>query len=234
LPNSALPLLFKGEFYTLYAWDARGGGWANTVTPDGWKHFADRLATAHQALDQAWAIDPTRSEICDWMITLAMGEGAPRDKMEVWFDRAMQLNPDDRQACSNKMTYLEPKWLGSPAAMIEFGHECLAHGSWVADIPKELQDAHQRLAGYVQDPSAYWRIPQVWADLQSIYVPLLKAEPTNDYNRSAYCYWACRTEHWDEGLKQFNLLGDRANPPVFGGKAAMEKLRAQAKEKGTP
>jgi hypothetical protein len=66
-----------------------------------------------------------------------------------------------------------------------------------------------------------------------MYLPYLKAIPDDTRIRSDYCYWACRTEHWDEAAKQFQLLGDKAYPPSFEGKEAMEKMRAEAKEKGS-
>ena len=49
LPKSALPLLFKGKFYKEWAWDARGSGWASTVTPEGGQLMEQRLATAQCA-----------------------------------------------------------------------------------------------------------------------------------------------------------------------------------------
>ena len=30
--------------------------------------------------------------------------------MELWFQRAMELNPNDYDACNYKLLYLEPKW----------------------------------------------------------------------------------------------------------------------------
>jgi hypothetical protein len=44
--DDPLLLLLKGEFYIQTAWQARGYGYANTITSDGAKLFADRLDMA--------------------------------------------------------------------------------------------------------------------------------------------------------------------------------------------
>lgn len=229
LPKSATPLLVKGKFYIKYAWDARGGGWADSVTAEGWRLFGERLAEARKALDAAWAIDPHNSEIAQEMLTVALGENWPRDRMEAWFDRAMAENPDNYQACSRKLYYLEPKWNGSVEQMMAFGHECLEGGNWTANIPFILLEAHRELAQYAGD--TYWSKPQVWADVRAIYEPLLKATGVNPYARSAYCYYACRAGKWDVARRQFDTLGDKALAKQFGGKEAMENFRKQAEEK---
>ncbi len=46
LPNSPIPLDFKGATYIDLAWDARGSGWASTVTTDGARRMQDCLNTA--------------------------------------------------------------------------------------------------------------------------------------------------------------------------------------------
>ena len=51
--------LLEGRFAVDDAWAARGGGWANTVTDEGWKVFRQRLADAEQALNRSWELDPT-------------------------------------------------------------------------------------------------------------------------------------------------------------------------------
>ena len=41
-PNDPYPLLLKGESYVDFAWDARGNGYADTVTADGQRLFQER------------------------------------------------------------------------------------------------------------------------------------------------------------------------------------------------
>ena len=64
--NEPLLLLLKGQSYVQMAWLARGGGYADTVTRDGWKLFQERLATAENALTNAWRLD-SKIRICGKM-----------------------------------------------------------------------------------------------------------------------------------------------------------------------
>jgi hypothetical protein len=108
-PNAYTSLLLKGEAYVELAWAARGIGLANTVSDEGWKIFKERLATAENALTNAWQINPEDSRIADKMLEVELGQGEGRDRLELWFERAMMLNPCDYKACSTKLNYLQPK-----------------------------------------------------------------------------------------------------------------------------
>jgi tetratricopeptide (TPR) repeat protein len=115
--NEALAHLVKGDFYISYAWKARGTGYAYTVTEEAAKLFEARLALAEKALEKAWSIDPTIDTIPLRMMTVELGQGKGRERMELWFKRVMQLNPNCYQACSHKLYYLEPKWYGTKASL---------------------------------------------------------------------------------------------------------------------
>lgn len=218
----------KGYSAIRYAWDARGDGLANTVTPDGWKKFGERLDLAEQALTEAWKTDPTRAEPCIEMMRVELGQGLGQDREELWFKRALAADPDNNEAYSLMLYYLQPKWHGSPQAMIDFGRRCLEAKDWRGDGPFELVETHRQLAQLIGDPDRYFAIPMVWQDIQSVYQPYLKARPANSYIRSSYCNYACRCGQWAEARKQFEALGDNALPDRFGGKDQMERLRAHA------
>ena len=182
-PNNSAVLAFKGRFLTGYAWDARGGGYANTVTPERFKLFGERLDMAAEVLEPAWKMNPNDPAAATEMLTVELGQGRDREVMETWFKRAMKANPDNIAACRAKMLYLEPKWHGSPEEMIAFAHECRDGQNWYAQLPFQLVEAHQTLSQYAKDPDAYFHQPEVWEDLDSIYKPWLAAWPDNPFAR---------------------------------------------------
>ncbi|HTG45522.1 MAG TPA: DUF4339 domain-containing protein, partial [Verrucomicrobiae bacterium] len=53
-----LALVLAGEYEISEAWRARGRGYANTVTPEGWKGFEAHRALAKTNLDRAWKLNP--------------------------------------------------------------------------------------------------------------------------------------------------------------------------------
>ncbi len=94
-PDSAQANALKGKFYIKYAWLARGSGWADTVTDEGWKLFRERLDESDKAFQKAWELDPKMVEVATEMITVCLGKQKPRNEMEKWFQRAMELDPNN-------------------------------------------------------------------------------------------------------------------------------------------
>lgn len=214
-PRSVLSRVFRGEGYMDYAWDARGSGWANSVTEDGWKLMKERLAVAEEELTAAWALDPTHSAAADGMVHILIGIGGGRERMEEWFKRAMAVNPYDATACSYKVNYLEPKWHGSNADLLAFGRECLKTGDWYSDVPFTLADVHILLARNSGDVSAYFRKPEVWKDMEEVYETGLKARPKDSQLRTRYLKMAMFAEKWELADRLFKLLGDEAYVSAF-------------------
>jgi hypothetical protein len=231
-PDGIVPLVFRGSLYISYAWDARGNGWANTVTPDGWKLMGERLAEAEKALTRAWEINPDDPQAPTLMLTVELGQGKGMHVMETWFKRAMETDPDNIDACRKKMYYLEPKWHGNAELMLTFGRSLLAKGNWEARLPFLLADAHRTLAGYAKDRAAYYKDEDVWKDVKAVYDGFLAGHPDSVLDRTWYAKLACWCGHYAEARTQFQALGDKVAVSVFSNPAEMEKLKAEAEEKG--
>jgi hypothetical protein len=222
----------RGKVFIDSAWEARGSGPAKDVTEDGWARFTQRLAIAQEALEKAWDLDSSMKEAAEYMITVELGQGKGRPRMETWFERAMQLDPQDHAACVRKLSYLEPKWHGSPEAMIEFGRECVTNKQWGGQVPLTLFEAHLRLSKYLpaSEQANYWKQAEVWNDLKSSFNRFLELNPGAQEWRRPYFYYAYLGEHWEDGLAQIKLMGDQVDHTYFGGLAEYEKMVQTVKE----
>jgi tetratricopeptide (TPR) repeat protein len=231
-PDDYTTWLLKGTAYIHMAWHARGNGWAYTVTDKGWEHFGERLATAQEALEQAWKLNPKDPEIAHQMMTVMLGQGGGRDRMELWFNRAMMLDPDDYDACSKKLYYLEPKWYGSREAMLNFGRECVQNTNWAGKVPLVLVDAHWNYCrGYIDksEQTNYWKQPDVWPDIKSAYARYFQLYPDATGTYEYYAWYAYQAGQWDT----LNELIPKLGPETyyrFGGKDEFDKMVRQAKE----
>ncbi len=234
LPNDPSPLLFKGSFYTNYAWTARGNGVASTVSDAQSKLFQDRLQIAADAEQQAYQMNPDDPRAPTQMLTVELGQGNGRQVMETWFQRAVSADPDNYEACSKKAYYLEPKWYGSPEDMLQFGRECFATENWSCRIPLVLGDARATLARYQSDSAAYFRDPAVWADIDKSYFDYLLAHPNDYVARSYYTLLACKSRQWSIARDQFTTLGNHAVYRTFGGKQAYLNYLSQAEQQAVP
>lgn len=230
-PTESSLYLLKGIFYTQYAWHARGKAYADKVTEEGWRLMAERLEVAEKALSKAWELNPRDERIAQEMISVELGQGKGRDRMEMWFQRATDLNPNNYQAFSSKLYYLEPKWHGSREAMLKFGRECVNSTKWGGHVPLILRDAHEALANYVEkdERANYWKQPEVWKDLKAAFDKFFSLNPEENGWRHNYALYAYRAEQWDELNRQIPLLGE-INYKFFGGKDEYDKMVRLAKE----
>jgi hypothetical protein len=231
-PNDYTTWLLKGRAFIDMAWHARGSGWAYTVSDKGWEHFNERLATAEEALEHAWKLNSKDPEIAHQMMTVMLGQGGGRDRMELWFNRAMALDPNDYDACSKKLYYLEPKWYGSREAMLDFGRECVQNTNWAGRVPLVLVDAHWNFCrGYIDKSKQtnYWKQPDVWTDIKSAYDRFFQLNTNTIGYYEYYAWYAYQAGQWDV----LNELIPKLGPETyyrFGGKDEFDKMVQLAKE----
>lgn len=230
--NEPVILLLKGEACIEMAWHARGSGYANTVTGAGWKLFRERLAAAEAALTKAWQLNAHDPRIAVKMMKVELGQGQGRDRMELWFLRAMELDPNDYDACNSKLWYFEPKWYGSVSDMLAFGRECVQNQQWGGHVPLILLDAHLAIQQEFADPAEktnYWTQPKVWLDLKDAFDRFFELNPGETSWYHNYAWFAWQAGQW---ATLNNLIPKLApvNYDYFGGKDKFETMLTLAKE----
>lgn len=209
----ALRFAVRGKFLIGWGWEARTNNYAPKVTEEQFRTFEDRLRQARVALGEAWRKHPSSTVAADMMeVEKAIGRG-DRKALELWFERAMETDPDNRTACWTKLDWLDPKWYGgdSPQAMLDFGRACRDTKNWRTGITLLCADAHLRIYTMLpQDVRAkYMASPAVWSDIQTVYEEYLKRMPSEDAERSRYAALCYLCDHYPEAHAQFQALGDR-------------------------
>jgi hypothetical protein len=209
----ALRLQLRGFFWTQYGWESRGTTFAPGVPAGGMAAFKERLGIAKKALDEAWALRPDDARTAHLRFLLEKGiGGGDRKAMETWFERAMRGNGDNRDACWEKLDWLDPKWYGDAGGkeMLSFGRACRDTKNWRTGITLLVADAHWRIAAMPgQNQNRYLASPEVWADIQSVYDEYLEHHPEDDVARSKFATFCHLGGHWREAEVQYVALGDR-------------------------
>ncbi len=215
-PDSSILYFVDGEFFIDYAWDARTDRLAYKVSEEQFREFGKLLFLAKQSLEKSYEMDHKNYLAASKMIVVSMGLSLPREEMEKWFNRAIEADSKSLFPYNAKMTYLEPKWLGSPEELLEFGRECLKKGQWKTNIPYQLVLAHERLSAYVPKPAwkpdtppryPYFEKRGVWEDILPVFEGYIKDDPTNDFIRSKFARYACMCKQWSVAKEQFSILG---------------------------
>lgn len=203
-PANPVKLELDGDFYVEDAWNARGGGWGNTITEEGGRLFGERLAKAAAILEPLYTQYPGETGTCLAMMTVELGQGQGRDRMEMWFQRAIKIDPEDMQPYNSKEYYLQPRWYGSVEDIMTFGRECVKTGFWSDKIPMILPGGIRRAAEL--DESIY-QDPAVWAWVDIVYREYLARYPDALHYRTRYAVDAYHAGYFDIAREQLKILG---------------------------
>jgi len=155
-PQSVTARIALADSYVDYAYFARGDGYANTVSDNGWKLFRERLATAKETLDSASSL-PTKDPQWYWvMLQIANYTDWSLADTQALYDQAIKFEPDYYYYAAAFAGYLDPKWHGSPGDRERFVQEAADHiGGTKGDI-FYYHVALMVMCGCQDDPQFDW------------------------------------------------------------------------------
>ena len=169
------------------AWHARGNGYANTVTRDGWREFFKHLAEARHDLVDSWKANPGRPEAAARMIKVVMAENDSHGESErLWFDRSVAAQFDFEKAYFNMAWALRPRWNGSLKALMAFGQQCALTNRFDTNVPLHFLYAVRAVAQEVDDKKRVYTQPAIAAELDRVLAEYESQKPP-PVNR-AYIY----------------------------------------------
>jgi tetratricopeptide (TPR) repeat protein len=188
-PSSHFANAAIGIFYVDYAWHARGSGWANTVTEEGYRLFKERLLKARNYLEKAYIADYSDPVVPSGLIKVALGLGSDYAEMEKQFQRAIKADRSAYEAYGAKFTFLMPKWHGSREEMFSFARETARNAPADSLAPLVLAKAHWEMYARSEDRASYFQQPEVWNEVRSVYSLLCDRFPKSKERH----YWFART-----------------------------------------
>lgn len=229
-PDQVASLSLAAKLHKDLAWAFRGNGYSNEVTDDGWQGLEEHLTQAATLFERAWNLGPTNTAIPIEMLGVVLSLPSQEARMETWFRRAMDLDPNCYDACHQKAWFLLPKWHGSVEEVLAFGRECVASKTWGGRVPLVLVDAHQFLAddkatGLKDD---HWKQPGVWDDVRSAYEKFFQLNPDATSWYPYYARYAYRCGQFAKFNELLPRFGD-IDYEDFGGREKFEEMVRTAK-----
>jgi hypothetical protein len=125
-PTSVTARVAYARFLADYAWQARGSGYANTVSKEGWRLFGDRLAAARKVLMDSRALK--ENDPC-WpmrMLTVALGQNWDRPSYDALMAEAHASEPKFWGYDMSRAYSLLPRWHGEPGDWEAFAEKTAA------------------------------------------------------------------------------------------------------------
>lgn len=214
-PSSSMAYTFRGAFHYGAAMQARGEGWASSVTERGRALMREHLVLTQRDLEAAYSLDATNPLPSSLMTSTARLTGADSQIMELHFRRALQYDPTFYTPYSAKLNYLMPKWGGSEAAMFAFARESLAQAPRGSALPFLLSEAHSEKGQHLaKNDKEYLGTPDVWLEIQNVHRRLMEDFPQSGNWPAEYALLARRVGRLEIAGKYHDLAFER-DPEEF-------------------
>ncbi|HEX7617561.1 MAG TPA: DUF4339 domain-containing protein [Verrucomicrobiae bacterium] len=217
-----LALTLDGEREIITAWAARGNGYANTVSEQGWGGFRQHLASARTALTAAWNLQPGWPLAPERMIYVSLGD-SDVDEMRTWFDRTTVAQIDYSRAWSDLRWGLRPRWYGNEASLLALGVAAVNSGRFDTDAPRKYVDCIYDVESEMQLPAGrhIFGHSDVWPVLQRVYEGYIRESQPNSQSlrewRTSYAVIAYLAGKYDVGRAQLEALDWKPLPGNMSG-----------------
>ena len=210
-PESITPRVAKGNLLTDYAWLARGNGYANSVTNEGWLVFGMRLSQARQVLDDAGKLKEKCPEWFTAMQTVALGQGWNSKDYEALYHNAVAFEPTYYDIYFQKAYFLLPKWNGSVGDWERFAEDAAKN-----DDPKEGMSIYARVAWAESDEYSdmFKKSAITWEKMKQGFRDMMMEYPDSQRNLNAFCRFAFLAQDRDTVKELLARIGDH---PDLGG-----------------
>lgn len=189
-PDAYGPDLVEAIVWRAWAWHTRGEGTASTVTPEGWKLFADKISRANDILEHS-KYRASRSPLWYQLsLGVARDAGWERKRYGTLFDEATQRFQWYVPFYLWATNYLSPQWGGSYAEV-----DALARRTTQFPLGADYS-LYARVYWHLTNSEAlefdlFHDSPATWSQLKSGFEGLMKRYPRSKWNLNAYAYMAC-------------------------------------------
>jgi len=187
-PHSASGPIFLATAYYWHGFQHRGLGFADTVTPEGWKQFARYMGLARQTLEVNKAtssVDPTWYET---MLKVAQGQSWSQEDVNSLLEEALRKEPLHYGTYFAAVDLLLPMWGGSLEKIEAFADNAVARTN-----QSEGSGMYARIFWYVEQRigSTLFKRKSVWPKMKAGFEDLIKKYP-DSWNKNAYAKYACQ------------------------------------------
>jgi hypothetical protein len=227
-PKSAGAALLEADYWTNAAWRARGSGLANTVAPEGWELFRERLRRAERALN---ASKPYAAANPLWYmqyLEVDLGLEVPLEARIALYEQGIKAFPEFFPLHLAMIRGLSPQWSGSDAAIPAFIETVVKRS------PQAVQaEMYTRLwwytDGYVApNVNVFREMGASWFRMKDGFESLVKSHPDSAWIPSNYASFACRVGDMTTYTRLRVKLGNKTESIAFPSNASLDVCDARA------
>ena len=216
-PRSVTPRVAEAAAWRSYAWEARGGGYARSVSQAGWRLFGQRIERARAVAEEGARLPDRDAYLYAEMIVLDRAQGAPRATMEEHFRKALSIDAGCLLAYKAKTSFLLPRWHGEPGDLKTFAEQTVK------------DTGNHKIYASIAVWICYYGANEVkmsgleWPKLKKGFTELLKVYPDEMYTRNAFAL--CAVVHKDRATAGpvFKSIGSKWEPGIWNRRSDFDK-----------
>lgn len=183
----------EGVYWYAYAMKARGAGYSNSVSKEGWQLFRERMQQSREAFNEILtnsnACPAVYARILDSMVMLGDEESA----LKVIFEEGIKKYPQYHSIYFAMARYYQPKWYGDINSYEQFAIQATQK---TKDF--EGDGMYARLYWLVDESNGIpfgknLKAPPYWDKLKQGYEDLMERYPSSIHNLGKYAGVACRS-----------------------------------------
>jgi hypothetical protein len=210
-PRSITARIALAESYNSDAWDARGDGYADSVSNSGWKLFGQRLEKSRQILETAAALKAKCPEWYVAMEVVAQGEEWDLSKVTELFLKADAFDPTYQYYYRSYAYLLLPKWIGEEGDAARFAEKAADQiGGDDGDI-LYFMIASKVVCACQETEYAHFS----WPRLQKGFAAIEKKYGPDLVNTNNLAMMAVKSNDWEVAGPAFERIGHEWDKDVW-------------------
>ena len=211
IPKSAHPYYLLAAIEAARGWEARGGGFANTVPKEAWPRFRAHMAAADELLQTARKIDPANLPIAVQRIEIATYASGDVKQVLARFEDALEIDPVSEAAHRMMRRALDERWFGSDELGLAFVRDAVRRHPEAPALAALLVDVHVEIAldrrgQQTDDVSRYFQRPEIWNEVLPAAERYVAAHPRDAMAHNYLAWLAWRGGRRDLVKREFAIL----------------------------
>ena len=224
-PKSVAARISLAEAYASFGWQARGGGYSDTVSDRGWTVHQEYISKARKVLEDAASLDEKCPHWYTAMLSIALAEGWEVEKEATLFKQAITFEPEYYSNARNHLIFLLPKWHGEDTEAAAFAEELSSRiggdqGQILYfELAVELNRQH--------DNPNFAKMS--WPKIKAGYEAMERKYGEGALKLNQVCVIAVRWQDKPYAARLFDRIGENFDREVWHSFAKFDGMRAWAK-----
>ncbi len=227
-PNHPAPYLAKAEILISYAWDARGSGWANTVTDEQWGLFNTRIEEARKVLEDSSSITATHPYWFLEMELIAKAQSWPVEDFKKLYDLASDMYPTYYFIHFRAADYYQPRWHGSRRELRDFVNAAVEKSKEEEGLTLYTRIYWSQL--WALEESTFADGYAEWPKMKQGFEDIMRDYPSSTWNLNAFAYYSCIAKDWATTRQLIKKIGNDPHLSIWGSKSKYYTCKSYAEE----